>query len=196
MWMPSSVGVDRRAVGAQVAAARLAPAPGRRSRSRAPAGRGRRAARAAARGCASGRRAARPRPGSLRSAAGSATRAAGGGSRRRLLLERGAGGAGAEDEALAERVGGEPVGAVQARAGALADGVEAGQRGAAVEVDRDPAHRVVGGGGDRDRLGARVEPRLAQRLEDVGEAGGVDLAQVEADAAGARRPRSGRGSPP
>ncbi len=59
---------------------------------------------------------------------------------------------------------------MQAGAGALADGEEAGQRGAPVEVDRDAAHRVVGGRGDRDRFGARVDPRLAQRSEDVGEA--------------------------
>jgi hypothetical protein len=45
----------------------------------------------------------------------------------RRLLERGARGARAEHEALAERVGGEAVGAVQAGAGALADRVEAGQ---------------------------------------------------------------------
>ena len=90
---------------------------------------------------------------------------------------------GAEDEALAERVRGEPVGAVQAGAGALADRVEPGQRGAAVEVDRDPAHHVVGGRGDRDRLAARVEAGLGERGEDVGEAGRVER-------------RAGRASPP
>ena len=72
-------------------------------------------------------------------------------------LERGAA---AEDEALAERVGGEPVGAVQAGAGALADGVEALDAGRApVEVGDDPAHHVVAGGGDRDALRRRVQAR-------------------------------------
>ena len=61
---------------------------------------------------------------------------------------------------------------MEAGAGALADGVEAGQRGAPVEIDRDPAHRVVGGGGDRDRFGARVEPRLGEQAKTLGKRAG------------------------
>ncbi len=55
-----------------------------------------------------------------------------------------------EDEALEQRVRGEPVGAVHAGGGALAAGVEAGDRGRAVEVGGDAAHQVVGRGCDRD----------------------------------------------
>ena len=70
----------------------------------------------------------------------------------------------AEHEALAERVRGEPVGAVQAGARGLADGVEARARvERAVEVGDDAAHHVVRGGRDRDELARRVEARLAQR---------------------------------
>ena len=59
------------------------------------------------------------------------------------LGEGGERGARSEDEALAERVGGQAVGAVQAGARALADRVEAGHRRRAVEVGDDPAHAVV-----------------------------------------------------
>ena len=81
----------------------------------------------------------------------------------RGLRERVGDGAAGEHEALAERVGGEPVGAVQAGAGGLADRVEPGTRRAAVQVGDDAAHHVVGGRRDRDQLARRVEPRLAQR---------------------------------
>ena len=64
-----------------------------------------------------------------------------------------------------------------------------------VEVGGDPAHHVVGGGRDRDRLARRVEARLAERLEDVGEAGLADGAQVEAARGRCRRAPSGRGPP-
>ena len=54
-------------------------------------------------------------------------------------------GARAEDQALEQRVAGQAVGAVDAVAGHLPGGVEAGQRGAAVEVGGHAAHHVVGG---------------------------------------------------
>ena len=57
--------------------------------------------------------------------------------------ERGERRAPAEDEALEQRVRREPVRAVDAGAGALARRVEAGNRGAPVEVGDDPADRVV-----------------------------------------------------
>ena len=78
-------------------------------------------------------------------------------------------GAAGEDEALAERVRGEAVGAVQARAGGLADGIQPGQARARVQVGDDPTHHVVRRRGDRDQLARRVEARLAQRGDDVGE---------------------------
>ena len=63
-----------------------------------------------------------------------------------------------------------------------------GTRRARVQVGDDPAHRVVGGRRDRDQLARRVEARLAQRGDDVGEVGGVDRAHVQAD----RRSRPSR----
>ena len=90
------------------------------------------------------------------------------------LGERRARRAGAEHEALGERVGGEPVGAVQAGAGALADRVQARERGPPVDVGGDPAHHVVGGRRDRHKLALGVDPGLAQRADDVGEQRRVD----------------------
>ena len=79
-----------------------------------------------------------------------------------------------------QRVRGQPVGAVQARARALADGVEARRPCVApVEVGDDAAHHVVRRGGDRDELARRVEARRAQRVDDVREARRVDRAHVE-----------------
>ncbi len=71
--------------------------------------------------------------------------------------------AAAEHEALAERVRGEPVGAMEAGARALADGVEARQRRAALEVAGDPADQIVRRGRDRDRLARRDRARLPRR---------------------------------
>src|ERR1039458_5715666 len=62
----------------------------------------------------------------------------------RRLGDRGAGGARSEYEAFAERVGGEPVGSVQTGAGALADGVQARDIRAAVQIGGDSTHHVVG----------------------------------------------------
>ena len=90
---------------------------------------------------------------------------------RRGSVERRARRARAEHEALAQRVGGQPVGPVQAGAGRLADRVEAGQRRAAVEVGGDPAHHVVGGRSDGDQLARRRRcPASASALDDVREA--------------------------
>ena len=174
--------------------------PGSRAataRTRRPGGRGGADLTAAARGPrrrARGRRGATSPRGSRGVGAG-ATGSAGSrrlGAAHRRLLEAGERGPAAEHEALAERVGGEPVGAVQPGAGALADRVQAGDAvRAAVEVGRDPAHHVVAGGGDRDELRRRVQPGLAQRGDDVGEAARVDVAHVE-DAAARSRQRVDR----
>ena len=128
------------------------------------------------------RRRRRGGAGSARSALqlGLARRAA---PRRRRLGERVRDGAAGEHEALAERVRREPVGAVQAGARGLADGVQPGQRRVRVQVGDDAAHRVVGGRRDRDQLARRVEAGLAQRADDVGEVRGVDAAHVEPDRA-------------
>ena len=68
--------------------------------------------------------------------------------------EQGMGATPAEGEALEQGVGGEAVGAVDAGAGDFADGVEAGDRGAAPCVGANAAHPIVGGGGDRDGVSA------------------------------------------
>ena len=88
-------------------------------------------------------------------------------------------GAAREHEALAERVGREPVGAVQTGARRLADRVQPRDRRVGVQVDDDAAHHVVRGGRNRDQLASGIEPGLAQGRDDVGEEGGIDRAHVE-----------------
>ncbi len=83
-----------------------------------------------------------------------------------------AAGALAEDQRVEQRVGAEPVAAVDGDAGGLAGRVEAGDVGAAVDVGLDPAHRVVVARLDVDRFAGDVdagevaadEDDLAQRL--------------------------------
>ena len=84
-------------------------------------------------------------------------------------------GAAAEDQRVEQRVGAEPVAAVDRDAGGLAGRVEAGDVGAAVDVGLDAAHRVVVAGLDVDRFAGDVdagevaadEDDLAQRLVDA-----------------------------
>ena len=87
-----------------------------------------------------------------------------------------------EDEALEQRVGREPVGAVHAGARALAARVEPLERGAAEQVGRDPAAGVVLGRGDRQQLGGRVEAR----------ARGTGRRSTGSAARGTPRPGAGR----
>ena len=83
-------------------------------------------------------------------------------------------GAAAEDQRVEQRVGAEPVAAVDRDAGDLAGRVEAGDLGGAVDVGLHAAHRVVVAGLDVDRLAGDVdagevaadEHDLAQRLVD------------------------------
>ena len=102
------------------------------------------------------------------------------------VLGGGPAGPGPEDQALGERVGAEPVGAVDADAGGLAGGVQAGNRGRAVDVGVHPAHHVVHDRPDRDQLPHRIDPLVLQaELPDEGELGRYDLlaemAQVQVD---------------
>ena len=83
----------------------------------------------------------------------------------------GDGGAPPEDHRIEQRVGPQPVAAVNADAGRLAGGVEAGQGGGAHDVGLDAAHGVVDAGPDRDRL-----------LDDV------DVDEVDADLADLPQP--------
>src|SRR5439155_9757576 len=85
-----------------------------------------------------------------------------------------------EDEALEQRVRGEPVGAVDAGRGALAGGVKPRQRRAAVEVGDDAADGVVRGGGDRDRLGPGVVTGALERRDQPGKARAIDWTQIQA----------------
>ena len=70
-------------------------------------------------------------------------------------------------------------------AGALADGIQTGDGGAPIEVGGDPAHHVVRGRRHRDGLSFGIDPRGAQRADDVREQRGIDVAHVELDPAGA-----------
>ncbi len=61
-------------------------------------------------------------------------------------------GATAEDQQFDQRIRTQPVGAVQADAGALAGGEQAGQRRGSCRIGGNPAHHVVHHGADRHRL--------------------------------------------
>src|SRR5206468_8326036 len=78
---------------------------------------------------------------------------------------------GGEDHALEQRVGGEPVGPVDARAGHLARGPQAGKGRRPVEVGDDAPTAVVGGGGDGQPVGGGVQAGGGQGGGDGGEAG-------------------------
>src|SRR5690606_980984 len=101
---------------------------------------------------------------------------------RQVLVECG-GDAGGEDEALQQGVGRQPVGSVDAGAGDLAAGVEAGDGRPAVQVGADAAARVVGGRDDRDRFGHGVDAVVPAGGQDGGEAVlphlGAEVAAVE-----------------
>ena len=90
-------------------------------------------------------------------------------------------GAFAEHDALRQRVGRQPVGAVETRAGRLADDVEPWHSGSALKVADDAAHHVVRGWRDWHELLRGIEPGSAQRFDNVREAGRIDAAHIERD---------------
>lgn len=100
------------------------------------------------------------------------------------------GGAVGADEGFEEGVAGEAIGAVEAGAGDLADGVEAGQLGDAVDGGDHAAALVVGGGHDGDGFLGDVDAVAEAGFVDVGEAlddeGGGFVGDVEEDVVGAR----------
>ena len=118
----------------------------------------------------------RPRISAIRASSSSRTFCEGL-ARSRALGALGGVGAGAapEDQGVEQRVGAEPVAAVDRDAGDLAGGVEARDLGAALDVGLDAAHRVVVAGLDVDRLLGDVHPGevladehdLAQGLVDA-----------------------------
>src|SRR5438094_368666 len=86
-----------------------------------------------------------------------------------------AGGAVREHQRLEERVRGQTVGAVEPRARHLAAGVEALERGRAVQVREHAAAGVVGRGHDRDRLPRHVDAEAAAGLVHGREAAAHEL---------------------
>ena len=172
--------------------------PGRRRRSGAPAGTGppsssRRPAASRTQAGVAPERGAGGLAGEV-----DARRSAGGrsGGRRRGIAERRQRGAAAEHEALGERVRGQPVGAVQAGAGRLADRVEPGQRRAPVEVawPRRPscsarrAPRAAGRGAGRVPPPPSAAAMFGKRATST-----ARMSSITADAR--RRARAGPGSP-
>ena len=93
------------------------------------------------------------------------------------------------DEPLGDRVGGQPVRAVDAGARDLADRVEPGHARAPVEVGQHAAAGVVRGGRHRHGLPGQVEPGVAAGAEDAGEAPGE---VVGAEARSRRATRAAR----
>ena len=91
----------------------------------------------------------------------------------------------AEHEAFEQAVGGQAVGAVQARLGDFAGRIEARRVGAAVEVDDHAAAGVMLRRDDRDRLAGDVDAEPEQLLVDVREVRlhelGLAVADVEVD---------------
>ena len=95
------------------------------------------------------------------------------------LAERRQSGATAEDEALEQRVRGEPVGAVDAGTGDLAGGIETVYLRPPFEVCDHAAHRVVGRRRDGDRLLTGVVALLLYAGHQPREPGPLDRPQVE-----------------
>jgi len=102
----------------------------------------------------------------------------------------------AKDDEVGERVGAEPIGAVDRNAGGLADGHEARHDVVRVAVDlgqyltvivrRDAAHIVVDGGQDRDRLATDIDAgEYLGRFGDTGQAfvedRRIEMVEVEED---------------
>ena len=94
----------------------------------------------------------------------------------------------AEDDGLHQRVGGEPVSAVNAGAGDLAASVEPGHRGPSVNVGADAAHEVVGRRRNGDGRGAHIDTDRGTVGIDPREADGqvhiVEARTVEDDGIG------------
>ena len=96
-------------------------------------------------------------------------------------------GAGAEDDGVGDAVAAEAIRAVDA-AGVFAGGEEAFDVRAAVDVDPDAAHVVVGAGADFDAVVHQVEAVLAAAVDHAGEVFGdvLDVGRVDEDAAAGR----------
>ena len=91
-----------------------------------------------------------------------------------------------EDQALQERIAGQPVGAVQPRAGGFADCVQARQVGSAGQIDDDAAAGVVRRRHHRNRLPAHVDAEFQAARQNGRKAGAEErrgqMAHVQVDA--------------
>src|SRR5260221_7583154 len=90
------------------------------------------------------------------------------------------------DERFEQGIARETIGAVQAGASGLADGIEAGDFGFAIHVGEHAAALVMGGGHDRDRRFGNIYAVAKAGLMNVGKAfadeGGWLMRDVEQDA--------------
>ena len=91
----------------------------------------------------------------------------------------------AEHQPFEQRVAGEPIRAVHARARDLAGGEQPGHRRAAVEIGLDAAHHVVRGRPDRNQIAREIEARLQARRGDRRKSPmhlvGVQMAKAQKD---------------
>ena len=87
----------------------------------------------------------------------------------RLVMDRGEGGAPAEDEAFEQGIRGEAVGALHACAGHFARRIEAGQGRTAVNVGTNAAHAIVRSGGDGDEVAGEVKAVFGEAFTDAEE---------------------------
>ena len=94
-------------------------------------------------------------------------------------------GARAEHQALEQRIAGETIRAVHARARDLAGREQAGHRRAAVEIGLDASHQVVRGRPDRKQVAREIEPGFQARRGDHRKAPvhlvGVEMPQAQED---------------
>ena len=75
-----------------------------------------------------------------------------------------------DDHGLEQRIAGEAIGAVQAGAADLADGVQPAQGGGAIHIRADAAALVVGGRDDRDAVLRHVDAEAEAGLVNIREA--------------------------
>ncbi len=117
------------------------------------------------RGCRRCPACARWGPPTRRAPAATRDRAVGSAARRRLGHRRP--GPRTEDQAFEQRVAGQAVGAVNARASGLARGKQARQRGAPPLVGVDAAHHVVRGRADRNGIAWRCRSRPGAHIAAI-----------------------------
>ena len=86
-----------------------------------------------------------------------------------------------EHQAFEQRVGRQPVGAVEPRLGHFARGIEPGRIGTAVDIHQHPAAGIMLRGDDGDRLRRDVDAQPDELVVDVGEMLTDELGRLVAD---------------